>query len=60
MKIHQIWQRFNMMAIGWVIGQSIRMPDNLTIVILLMLALFASTILEPRFDKKDVSNWRNG
>ena len=59
-KTHQIWQRFNLLAMGIVLGQTIRLPDSLTIGTLIGLALLASIILEARFNKRDVSGWRTG
>ena len=49
-KTHQIWQRFNLLAMGIVLGQTIRLPDSLTIGTLIGLALLASIILEARFN----------
>ena len=58
-KTHQIWQATNAMAMGFSLGQMFPVLDR-PIASLLVLAVAISVILETRFNKRDVSGWRNG
>ena len=58
-KTHQVWQRLNIMLCGFLMGQIYHVPERFTLWLPLVWLVFAaSTILEMRFNKRDVSGWR--